>query len=277
MAKCSGLIFWKFTLLWNEISGRLDTMTATHSRATILLGLGLTALAQADLYEFTANLSYEQNGSNHDLRITMLGDGGLVEDPDNAGTEVFIFSGSGTLEYQFVPGLWFEIGNLSMGLSHWPFFSWPMGNYTQNDTLPPILPPSLESGSVDGVLTGTNISEGWDGQLLEGDWNALLRGTRTGTPRCKSTWKTGRLHWCQVRGGARTDPRGISFEQTQANQLIQAAGRSSAHICAGIGRPRCQPCPSSTPRSCSSCRADSDSMNSAMVRTPESRAIEVTA
>ena len=85
-----------------------------HSRATILLSLGLTALAQADLYEFTANLSYEQNGSNHDLRITMLGDGGLVEDPDNAGTEVFIFSGSGTLEYQFVPGLWFEVGNLSM-------------------------------------------------------------------------------------------------------------------------------------------------------------------
>ena len=176
MAKCSGLILWKFTLLWSENPVTMNVMREMHSRTTILLSLGLTALAQADLYEFTANLSYEQNGSNHDLRITMLGDGGLVEDPDNAGTEVFIFSGSGTLEYQFVPGLWFEIGDLSMGLSHWPFFSWPMGNYTQNDTLPPILPPSLESGSVDGVLTGTNISEGWDGQLLEGTGTLSFAG-----------------------------------------------------------------------------------------------------
>lgn len=154
----------------------MNVMREMHSRATILLGLGLTAWAKADLYEFTANLSYEQNGSNHDLRITMLGDGGLVEDPDNAGTEVFIFSGSGILEYQYVPGLWFEIGNLSMGLSHWPFFSWPMGNYTQDDILPPILPPSLESGNVDGVLTGTNISEGWDGQLLEGTGTLSFAG-----------------------------------------------------------------------------------------------------
>ena len=99
MAKCSGLIFWKFTLLWSENPVTMNAMRLMHSRATIFLGLGLTALAQADLYEFTANLSYEQNGSNHDLRITMLGDGGLVEDPDNAGTEVFIFSG-------FLPKSW---------------------------------------------------------------------------------------------------------------------------------------------------------------------------
>ena len=106
----------------------------------------------------------------------MLGDGGLVADPDNEGTEVFIFSGSGTLEYQYVPGLWFEIGNLSMELSHWPFFSWPMGNYTQDDTLPPILPPNLESGSVDGVLSGTDVSKNWDGQLLEGTGTLYFAG-----------------------------------------------------------------------------------------------------
>ncbi|MEE2661166.1 MAG: hypothetical protein VYC41_06220 [Planctomycetota bacterium] len=146
------------------------------ARATILLSLGLNALAQADLYEFTANLSYQQNGSNHDLRFTMLGDGGLVADPDNEGTEVFIFSGSGTLEYQFVPGLWFEVGNLSMELSHWPFFSWPMGSYTENDTLPPILPPNLEYGSVDGVLSGTDISKNWNGQLLEGTGTLSFAG-----------------------------------------------------------------------------------------------------
>ena len=32
----------------------------------------------------------------------------------------------------------------------------------------PFFPLSLESGIVTGVLSGTNISEGWDGQLLEG-------------------------------------------------------------------------------------------------------------
>jgi hypothetical protein len=154
----------------------MDLVQIMKARATILLSLGLNALAQADLYEFTANLSYQQNGSNHDLRFTMLGDGGLVADPDNEGTEVFIFSGSGTLEYQFVPGLWFEVGNLSMELSHWPFFSWPMGNYTENDTLPPILPPNLEYGSVDGVLSGTNISKNWDGQLLEGTGTLSFAG-----------------------------------------------------------------------------------------------------
>ncbi len=154
----------------------MDLVQIMKARATILLSLGLSALAQADLYEFTANLSYQQNGSNHDLRFTMLGDGGLVADPDNEGTEVFIFSGSGTLEYQFVPGLWFEVGNLSMELSHWPFFSWPMGNYTENDTLPPILPPNLEYGSVDGVLSGTNISKNWDGQLLEGTGTLSFAG-----------------------------------------------------------------------------------------------------
>ena len=154
----------------------MDLVQIMKARATILLSLGLSALAQADLYEFTANLSYQQNGSNHDLRFTMLGDGGLVADPDNEGTEVFIFSGSGTLEYQFVPGLWFEVGNLSMELSHWPFFSWPMGNYTENDTLPPILPPNLEYGSVDGVLSGTDISKNWDGQLLEGTGTLSFAG-----------------------------------------------------------------------------------------------------
>ena len=148
-----------------------------NSRATILLGLGLNALAQADLYEFTANMSYEQNGSNYYLRITMLGDGGLILDPDNEGTEVFIFSGSGTLEYQVVADLWMEIGDLSMELSHWPFFSWPIGSYTQSDNLPPIFPPpDLESGSVDGVFTGTDISNGWDEQLLEGTGTLYFAG-----------------------------------------------------------------------------------------------------
>jgi len=154
----------------------MDLVQIMKARATILLSLGLSALAQADLYEFTANLSYQQNGSNHDLRFTMLGDGGLVADPDNEGTEVFIFSGSGTLEYQFVPGLWFEVGNLSMELSHWPFFSWPMGSYPENGALPPILPPNLEYGSVDGVLSGTNISKNWDGQLLEGTGTLSFAG-----------------------------------------------------------------------------------------------------
>ena len=152
-------------------------MTILNSRAIILLSLGLNALAQADLYEFTANLSYEQNGSNHDLRVTMIGDGGLVADPDNEGTEQFIFSGSGTLEYQRVPGLWIEVGDLSMEINHWPFFSWPMGSYTPDDTLPPIfLPPNLESGSVYGVLTGTDISNDWDGQLLEGNGTLYFAG-----------------------------------------------------------------------------------------------------
>ena len=154
----------------------MDLVQIMKARATILLSLGLNALAQADLYEFTANLSYQQNGSNHDLRFTMLGDGGLVADPDNEGTEGFIFSGSGTLEYQFVPGLWYEVGNLSLELSHWPFFSWPMGSYTENDTLPPILPPNLEYGSVDGVLSGTDISKNWDGQLLEGSGTLSFAG-----------------------------------------------------------------------------------------------------
>ncbi|MEC8854718.1 MAG: hypothetical protein VXX15_03845 [Planctomycetota bacterium] len=154
----------------------MDLVQIMKARATILLSLGLNALAQAELYEFTANLSYQQNGSNHDLRFTMLGDGGLVADPDNEGTEVFIFSGSGTLEYQFVPGLWFEVGNLSMELSHWPIFSWPMGSYTENDTLPPILRPNLEYGSVDGVLSGTDISKNCDGQLLKGTGTLSFAG-----------------------------------------------------------------------------------------------------
>ena len=56
-----------------------------------------------------------------------------------------------------------------MELSHWPSFSWPMGSYTEDDTLPPtFLPPDLESGIVTGVLSGTDVTEDWDGQLLEG-------------------------------------------------------------------------------------------------------------
>ncbi len=149
----------------------MDMLVIMKARATatILVILSLNDPAQADLYEFTANLSYEQNGTNHDLRLTMLGDGGLFEDPDNEGTEEFIFSGSGTLEYQWVPDFWIEVGDLSMELSHWPFFSWPMGSYTEDDTLPPtFLPPDLESGIVTGVLSGTDVTEDWDGQLLEG-------------------------------------------------------------------------------------------------------------
>ena len=50
----------------------MDLVQIMKARATILLSLGLNALAQADLYEFTANLSYQQNGSNHDLRFLSL-------------------------------------------------------------------------------------------------------------------------------------------------------------------------------------------------------------
>ena len=187
----------------------MDMLVIMKARAsaTILVILSLNDLAQADLYEFTANLSYEQNGTNHDLRLTMLGDGGLFEDPDNEGTEQFIFSGSGTLEYQFVPGLWFEIGNLSMGLSHWPFFSWPWAA-TPKRHPSPILPRVLSlaawtASSLEPIFPKVGMDS------PGGDWNALLRGTRTGTPAAN---RRGRLVDCigaKSGGGARTDPRGI--------------------------------------------------------------------
>jgi hypothetical protein len=155
----------------------MESMISMRTRISILLSISLTALAHADLYEFTANLSYEQNGSSHNLRITMLGNGGLIADPEIEGSELFSFSGSGTVEYQYVPGLWADIGDLSMELSHWPFFSWPLGTYTQDSTVPPIfLPPDLDSGSVTGVLSGTDITEDWDGQLLEGTGTLSFAG-----------------------------------------------------------------------------------------------------
>ena len=107
------------------------------------------------------------------------------------------FSGSGTLEYQFVPGLWFEIGNLSMGLSHWPFFSWPMGNYTQNDTLPPILPRVLSLAA----WTASSLEPIFPKVGMDSSWRALERSPsrdKDKNPRCKSTWKTGRLLWCHI-------------------------------------------------------------------------------
>ena len=122
-------------------------------RGIFPLILKINALTQADLYEFTANLSYGQNGSNHDLRLTMLEDGGVFADSDNEGTNKFIFSGSGILKYQRLPDLWIEVGDLSMELSHWQIFSWPTGGYTPDDTLPPIfLPPNRESRRVYGLL-----------------------------------------------------------------------------------------------------------------------------
>ena len=81
--------FLKFTLPRHEISVTIVTEIPMNNRSSILLTLGLSTLAHADLYEFTANLSYEQNGAIHDLRISMLGDGELVADPELEGAEAF--------------------------------------------------------------------------------------------------------------------------------------------------------------------------------------------
>lgn len=169
--------FLKFTLPRHEISVTIVTEIPMNNRSSILLTLGLSTLAHADLYEFTANLSYEQNGTIHDLRISMLGDGELVADPELEGAEVFSFSGSGMLEYQYSSGLWLDVGDLAVEINHWPSFSWPFGSYTQDDTVPPILlPPGLDSGGVTGVLSGTDISQNWDGQLLEGSGSLSFAG-----------------------------------------------------------------------------------------------------
>ena len=107
----------------------------------------------------------------------MLGDGELVADPELEGAEVFSFSGSGMLEYQYSSGLWLDVGDLAVEINHWPSFSWPFGSYTQDDTVPPILlPPGLDSGGVTGVLSGTDISQNWDGQLLEGSGSLSFAG-----------------------------------------------------------------------------------------------------
>ena len=164
-------------LLLDAISVTMTLTIPMKFGLFIPISLSISALTHADLHEFTANLSYAHNGPSHNLRITMLGEGGLVADPEAEGSEVFSFSGSGTLEYQYVSGLWIDIGDLSMELSHWPFFSWPLGTYTQDNAVPPIfLPPELESGGVTGVLSGTDITEGWDGQRLEGSGTLFFGG-----------------------------------------------------------------------------------------------------
>ena len=170
-------------LLLNDISVTMESTISMRARISILLSISLTALAHANLYEFTTNLSYEQNGFSHNLRITMLGDGGLIADPEIEGSELFSYCGSGTVEDQFAPGLWVDIGDLSMELGHWPFFSWPLGTYTQDSTVPPILlPPDLESGSMTAVFSGTDITEDWDGQLLEGSGTVSFAGHGQGFP-----------------------------------------------------------------------------------------------
>ena len=139
--------------------------------------VGASCPAQADLYQFDAQMTINDQGQDLALRFSILGNGDLTEDPFNPGVEEFQFSALGNLEYELAPNLWVVVGALDVDIAYWPSFAWPQITFTSDPTNPFPLPVDLGS-SWSGVISGTDIGDGWDGNLLSGSGDFTAGNTQ---------------------------------------------------------------------------------------------------